>query len=297
MNAPTTLALPKPRLAEGRFGLCTVLTDEALFEATGVRIAFTERTGGVSAGPYASLNLGAHVDDDPACVGENVDRVLRAFGADGLPCIRPRQVHGTRVLSCSSLQEASTLVGREESADGVAVSCADVGSLLCFADCVPVIGVSPAGSFFVAHAGWRGVTGRIVESAVQKLLVLDGVDAPDFSAYASRINIYIGPYIRACHFEVGIDVGGLFLEQFGRECVIGDVDEGASSAMLKGSKCHVDLGAALRMTLARIGVDASRVVEAGVCTVCDAGERFYSYRASGGVCGRHGAFAIRRESR
>lgn len=75
----TTLALPLPTLAKGRFASIEAYTDEALFEACGVRIAFTTRAGGVSTGAYDSLNLGSHVDDDLALVQENRARVLRAF--------------------------------------------------------------------------------------------------------------------------------------------------------------------------------------------------------------------------
>ena len=59
----TTLELPLPHLTKGRFASLEVITDEALFECTGVRIAFTERAGGASEGPFASLNLGDHVSD------------------------------------------------------------------------------------------------------------------------------------------------------------------------------------------------------------------------------------------
>ena len=71
-----TLDLPLPRLVEGRFSNLTAFTDEALFEACGVRIAFTERSGGVSEPPYDSLNLGLHVNDNPESVRENRRRVL-----------------------------------------------------------------------------------------------------------------------------------------------------------------------------------------------------------------------------
>ena len=56
---------------------------------------------------------------------------------------------------------------------------------------------------------------------------------------------------------------------------------------------HVDMGAALRCGFASMGVASERIADVDMCTVCDAGERFYSYRASGGTCGRHGAFAAR----
>ncbi len=273
MNAATTLALPYPRLVEGRFGSCTVLTDESLHEACGVRIAFTERTGGVSEGAYASLNLGRHVDDDPERVRRNVSRVLDAFGASEDVCIRPRQVHGNTVAVCRSAKEASAVnASTQDGADGVVVACDNVSTLLCFADCAPLIMVAPSGHFAVVHAGWRGVVARIAEGAVRTLREIDRVSA-------DQVNVYIGPHIGVCHFEVGTEVSEVFSCEFGEDCV--------------PDPRHVDLSRALRNSLCGVGVDESRIVDAGICTVCDEGRRFFSYRASGGVCGRHGAFAIK----
>ena len=67
----TTLELVMPRLSEGRFASLGVLTDEALFEQTGIRIAFTNRLNGFSESPYDSLNLGSHVGDIKEVVDKN----------------------------------------------------------------------------------------------------------------------------------------------------------------------------------------------------------------------------------
>ena len=100
-GASQTLDLPLPQLSR----VCHVsgvgyLTDEAVRDVAGTRIAFLERTGGVSAEPHDSLNLGLHVDDDPACVRENRLRALAALGAGAcaghlLAC---NQVHGSDVV-------------------------------------------------------------------------------------------------------------------------------------------------------------------------------------------------------
>lgn len=281
----TTLELPFPRLSEGRFSSCMAFTDEPLFEATGVRIAFLERVGGVSLPPCDGLNLGEHVDDDPQAVSRNTAIVLDALGVPDAALIRPRQVHGAHVEVCSNKAEAHDCAERAmQGADGVVVGCPDVAALLCFADCVPVIIVSPTGAFAVVHAGWRGVMGRIVEEAVYALSAAEGADPSSF-------NVYIGPYIHACHFEVvpASDVvqgkgsesslRDRFAVEFGQGCVRGDR--------------HVDLGAALRVSCARCVIDARRIADVDVCTVCDAGARFFSYRATGGRCGRHGVLAVR----
>ncbi len=272
MDTLPALVLPLPRLDEGCFGACSCFTDEALFDACGVRIAFTERDGGVSAQPFDSLNLGRNVTDDASCVAHNQSILLASLGAEGVLVIQPQQVHGTDLLICRTADDARILSRREDRADGVLVDCPEVAALLCFADCVPVVGVAPSGAFFVVHAGWRGVMGRIVEAAITGLCSLSGSSPSD-------LNLYVGPYIHACHFEVGHDLCESFEREFGKGCAPDD--------------CHVDLGAALHGSMRRTGVIDERIADVGLCTVCDAGKRFYSYRLSDGICGRHGAFAVR----
>ncbi|BDE96735.1 polyphenol oxidase family protein [Raoultibacter timonensis] len=274
----TTLELPLPHLTKGRFASLEVITDEALFECTGVRIAFTERAGGASEGPFASLNLGDHVGDDPVRVARNRAIVAEAFGIAPENLVVPRQVHGSRIVRIGESSAEAVAHAREESsagADGLAVEASDVAALLCYADCVPVILVSPSGRFVVVHAGWRGVVNGIAEDAVRLLSRLDKEDG--LGATASRTNVYLGPHIHSECFETGEDVRAQFVDRFGSACA--------------PDRTHVDLGAALRTGLAREGVE--RVCDAGVCTVCD-NDRFFSHRAQNGTAGRHGAFAVRK---
>ena len=81
-------------------------TDETLWERNKVRVAFTERQGGISAGGYASLNLAAHVEDDPATVRANRNRLMDALGAQGVPLVVPKQVHGERIVALAVRAEA-----------------------------------------------------------------------------------------------------------------------------------------------------------------------------------------------
>lgn len=288
----TTLALPAPALAKGRFAFngageavagdaaagsagafLDVYTDEALFQQTGVRIAFTTRAGGVSSGPYDSLNFGSHVNDDLACVQENRRRIMAAFDCEGAPLLIPNQVHGDRVLTVPSAAEASAVQAEaNEGADALVVAAPQVAALLCYADCVPVIIVSPTGRFAVAHAGWRGVDNCISVKSVHQLAQEDAIQ--DVSGYS----IYIGPHIRRECFETGADVHAKFTSKFGLECAADD--------------SHIDLALALRIQLERTGISSERICDLGACTVCR-NEEFFSYRAQGGTAGRHAAFAIR----
>lgn len=282
----TTLVLPDPELTKGRFASISAYTDEALYAATGVRIAFTTRDGGVSEGPYASLNLGSHVNDDLASVEENRRRVQQAFSCEGMPLIVPNQVHGDEVLELGasdelgeslSLAEAQRLALRaREGADGLVVNAPNVAALLCYADCVPVIIVSPTGRFAVVHAGWRGVDNLISVKAVRAMALADEplLDAEAASVY----NVYIGPHIGPECFETGADVHARFVSQFGEACAFDGT--------------HIDLAEGLRIQLEKAGVDRARIYDLAKCTVCENGE-FFSYRGQGGTCGRHGAFAVR----
>lgn len=282
----TTLVLPDPELTKGRFASISAYTDEALFAATGVRIAFTTREGGVSEGAYASLNLGSHVNDDLACVQENRRCVLGAFGCEDALLVVPNQVHGANVLNLGatdalgapmpSCEVEPTLAQAQEGADGLVVNASGVAALLCYADCVPVIIVSPTGRFAVVHAGWRGVDNLISVKAVRMMAAADASSLGE-GAMASY-NVYIGPHIGPECFETGPDVHRRFVGQFGQTCAF--------------DATHIDLAEGLRIQLRGAGIQPGRICDLVKCTVCE-NEEFFSYRGQGGTCGRHGAFAAK----
>ena len=267
--------LPIPALAERSFGRVSGLTDEDLFKALGARIAFTTRQGGVSAPPFDGLNLASNVGDDEAAVAANRSLLLEEIDAPSLPLVAASQVHGTDIVTLASAAPADLAEARAEAlrgSDGLVVAAPGVAALLCFADCVPVIVVSPTGSFAVAHAGWRGAAARISSKAVRLLAALDPAADP------ATFNAYIGPRIGPECFEVGRDLAHRFADEFGEACAPDD--------------SHVDLAEAVAVDLVDAGLVRERIADAKVCTVCDQ-ERFFSYRGSGGTCGRHGAIAVR----
>lgn len=274
--------LPLPRLDALRSGAHRLsgLGDPALADACGVHIFFTTREGGVSEGAYGALNLGSHVGDDPACVQENRRILMEALGAAGMPLVVPNQVHGDAlVVICdgdpAGIEAAQTAAAA--GADGILVGVPDVAALLCFADCVPVVIVSPTGRFAVVHAGWRGVMAEAAPGALRELAALDGLEGA--AGDPAGCNVYIGPHICPSCFQTGEDVAAGFAERFGTDCV--------------PDARHVDLQAALAASLVRAGASPDRIASADACTRCQS-ERFFSYRASGGVCGRHGAIAFRK---
>lgn len=276
-------ALPIPSLCARHYGARAVYaySDDALFEACGVRIAFTTRAGGVSTGAYDSLNLGSHVNDDPAAVEQNRQIVLEAFaGSADVPLIVPNQVHGDNVLTLRHAEDfAQVRDDAAAGADALVVEATGVAANLCFADCCPLIAVAPGGQFAVIHAGWRGVDNLIsvksvrmlAESAAAQL----GLSAEEL---LPEINVYIGAHIHAECFETGAEVHERFAKQFGSECAF--------------DAAHIDLNWCLRKQLTDAGIASERIADVGKCTVCN-NEEFFSYRAQDGIAGRHGAFAVR----
>lgn len=264
--------LALPSLQGARHVNVSVLTDEALVEACGVRVAFTGREGGVSEGEFASLNTGGHVGDDAQAVQCNRARVLEALGAADAQLVVPNQVHGAKVVRVDDVREVASV--REEAdagADAVVVGVEGVAALLNFADCLPLVVVSPSGLFAVVHVGWRGAVARIASAAVAQLARGDAFAPSDYNAY-------IGPHIRSECFEVGPDVAVRFSAEFGE-------------GVLEGAR-HVSLARAVTADLASAGLAADRIADAGICTACHP-DRYFSYRATGGACGRHAAIAVR----
>lgn len=240
----------------------------------GVTLGFTERTGGVSRGCYASLNLGDACGDDPAAVAENRRRALEAVGAGECAgrLVNPKQVHGDHVVTVTSADGASVAAAAAEAragADAVVCTAPGVPVLLCYADCVPVVLVTPGG-FAVVHSGWRGSIARISAKALRALNEATGTSPEEALAY-------VGPHIGTADYEVSAELLARFVAKFGP-----GVDGGSR---------HLDLGYAVRRALEDAGVPPGSVADAGVSTASATG-RFFSHRAEHGHTGRHGALAF-----
>ncbi len=244
----------------------TVSWIPADWPATDIVVAgSTTRTGGVSQGEFESLNLAAHVGDDPNSVAEN----RRRFRID---CALPsepvwlRQVHGTQVLRAASASvqaEADAIVTRD---DGIV--CA-----ILTADCLPVVFTTEDGTeVAAAHAGWRGLSAGILEETVA---AMQGPPA--------RILAWFGPAISKSAFEVGAEVREEFLNR----------EEAAADFFSKNDRgrWQADLCGLAVLRLRNCGV--TRVFGVGLCTHAGQ-ERFFSYRRDGG-CGRMATFIFRRD--
>jgi YfiH family protein len=228
---------------------------------------FPERTGGVSTGARASLNLGMRWGDDRGAVEANRARLAAHAGYDPGQLQIMRHVHGTNVWR----------VGEPlpDPAEFDALVCDRPGPVLgaFAADCVPLLFAEPDAKVCgAAHAGWRGAVGGVAERVVERMREL--------GARPDRVRVALGPSIGPCCFEVGAEVVSAFRERFGE--VPGMVVAGPR-------KDHVDLRVALVASLAAAGVRREQVDAAPPCTKCEA-TRFFSYRRDGTEGGVHMAF-------
>jgi polyphenol oxidase len=179
----------------------------------------TARPGGVSAGPYESLNLGLSVGDDPAAVLENRRRLAAAIDADPGGFVFTRQVHGAGVRVVTTADAGTGALALDESVpEGDVLVTADPSVVLAIltADCVPVVLLdSAAGVLACVHAGWRGTVARACAAAVDAMAGLGAV--PD------RIIAGIGPAIAADRYQVGAEVAQAARDAFGA----GDAGDGS----------------------------------------------------------------------
>ena len=222
---------------------------------TSVRALTTTRAGGVSRGPWAALNLAAHVDDDPAAVAANRARLIEAFGLPAEP-LWLDQVHGTAVHVSG--------YRRGTCADACFADRPGAVCAVLTADCLPVLICDRSGTAVAAaHAGWRGLLAGVIEQTLAH-----------FDAAAADLLVWLGPAIGPQAFEVGDEVRSAFLAD----------DDAADVHFLPHRPGHwlADLYGLARLRLQRRGVAA--IHGGGLCTYNDS-DRFYSYRRDG-VTGR-----------
>ena len=213
-----------------------------------VDVLVTTRSGGVSAGPYASLNLSLNVGDDPAHVLENRRRALAALGAGLEDAVFAQQVHGA---AAEVVGLADRGRGTREAADAIpaadALVTADPGPVLAVlaADCVPVVLYDPVAHVLAcAHAGWRGTVAGAAASAVRAMVSLGSRPAD--------VVVGLGPAIAPGRYQVGAEVAEAAAKAFGER----------ASAVLHPAgpeQWRFDLWTANRMVLQAAGVPGGQI--------------------------------------
>ena len=243
-------------------------------------VGISTRLGGVSAEPYASLNMGLSTGDREQHVLQNRQAFLQALGVSPDDVVLGRLSHGNQVSvfrrstgrdvsvgyaplrACSSLRKAVFW------SDGVVSDVSGLYFFLTFADCVPLVFVDPRRrAIGAAHAGWRGTALGIGPAVVRVMQETFGTDPAD-------LEVSIGPSIGSCCYSVGADVIDAFC-----------ADRQEPVVTCANGAAHLDLWATNERQLYRSGVRAEAIENTRRCTSCNV-DTFYSHRAEGRRTGR-----------
>jgi polyphenol oxidase len=237
-----------------------------------LRHAVTGRHGGVSTGPYASLNITKGSGDDPALAEENLQRVCHTLNVRRDHVVSPNQRHTANVCRVDQGHRGQVVPGY----DILITDQPGVPLLLRYADCVPVLIYDPAHhALALVHSGWRGTVQGATRAAVEAL-------SANYGSRPGEMVAAIGPSIGPCCYEVGEDVVSAVHDTFSQP----DELLHANGQRPSFGRLHFDLWAANARWLAEAGV--CRVEIAEICTACHTDE-FFSYRGSGGKTGHFGA--------
>lgn len=247
-----------------------------IFDDHPLRAVVTTREGGVSTGPYESLNLGLHVGDDPDSVIENRRRAAAAIGVSIRDLVFANQVHGRAAVEVTAAHRGRGSMSEEDAvaeADALVTADAGVGLAIMVADCVPMVLFDPkTGTLAGVHAGWKGTVACVAQSAIA-LMVEKGAQTQDILAG-------IGPAIAAPRYQVGDDVAAAARPTFGPST--GRVLEPDGHG-----RWQFDLREANRLILQDSGVPEGNIA---LCDLDTAGGRFFSDRAER-PCGRFALLA------
>jgi YfiH family protein len=229
------------------------------------------RLGGVSIPPFATLNTGHMVGDDPLAVRENHRRICQALDADVAAIASGYQAHGSDVAFIGP-QDGGRV---RPASDILLTDQPNIPLMQRFADCTPLVLYDPAHQVLgLAHAGWRGVVQGVALKSVQAMTLAFGSCPGDIVAG-------IGPSIGPCCYEIGSDVVTQVQDAF---------RESKRWLLAKGDGAiHLDLWAANHQQLQAAGVSHIDVAE--ICTACHTQE-FFSHRAERGRTGRFGVMAV-----
>ncbi|MDQ7096150.1 peptidoglycan editing factor PgeF [Desulfosporosinus sp. PR] len=237
----------------------------------GIDVGFSTRNGGFSGAPYASLNLGLHVGDEPAAVVRNRKRWLETWDVPWPEAVVGEQVHGANVVwvhesdKGRGVRELDSVI---PAVDGF-VTQSSVGLMAFYADCVPLFFYEPnLKAVGIAHAGWKGTVQKIGLKVLERLEEIGGC--------AENVWVAIGPGIGPCCYTVDEPVACQFRFNFGETSFLHPLPDG---------HYHLDLWEANKNMLLERGVRKENLAVAAICTK-DNPEWFFSHRRDGVRTGR-----------
>jgi YfiH family protein len=234
-----------------------------------IRNAIFTRKGGVSPNPWASLNVGGLVGDDPTRVMKNKELALQAMGLSLENTFDVWQIHGDQVVCTETPRRKNEDIRK---GDAILTDKSGIVLFMRFADCVPILLYDPfrrvAG---MIHMGWKGIINGIIPATIN-------VMRNKYRTNPSDIVAAIGPSICVNHYEVGDEIVDQIKGIFPRY-----IQEVISSNF---EKPHLDLMKSAFFLLEKSGV--TKIENSNLCTACDL-ENWYSHRAEGGITGRFAA--------
>ena len=236
---------------------------------------FTTRTGGISTGDFAGLNIGTHRGDPMENIKENYRLLGCAAGFDPSRLVLARQIHSDIVRPVTAADLRGLDHWSYPECDALITCTPGVGLAVFTADCTPVLLYDPVtGAVGAVHAGWRGTAADICGKTVATM-------AKHFGCRPENIRAAIGPNIGPCCFETDADVPKAMLHTYG--------EAAADATAVQGDKYYVNLKAINAHALHRAGV--VDVAVSDHCTACSP-QLFWSHRKLGNRRGSQGAVII-----
>jgi len=236
----------------------------------GLRHALSTRHGGVSDGPYAALNLGYHVEDDPERVTENRRRFAAAAGYDPAALITAQQVHGARLAWVGAADRARGALDWASAVpetDGLLTAEPGVPAAILVADCAAVLTADPVRrALALVHAGWRGALGRIASAAARELV--------QAGSRPEDLRVGISPTLCPACLEVSPEIGDTVAAELGEAAVD-----------FTHEKPRLRIHAMLAADLASAGISPAQIAAHPDCTRCRK-DKYFSHRGQDGKAGR-----------
>lgn len=245
---------------------------------------FSTRNGGNSLTPYASLNSGLHVGDDPLDVVKNRKRLISLQNMPFELWTCANQIHGSTIYHVQSSDKGrgrSSLDSAIQGVDGLFTQESNIFLASFYADCVPIFFIDPKKRVIgIVHAGWKGTVAQIGSKLIQHWNKV-------FNSSPSDIKVAIGPAIGGCCYEVDNAVMDQFKPFFHL------LSKGATT-IKSNSKYQIDLKQINYDFLKQAGIRSEHIEVSQWCTSCRT-DLFYSHRKENGVTGRMTAFMTIKE--
>lgn len=242
--------------------------------ADGVPHGVSLRSGGVSAPPFDSLNLGFHVGDDRQAVRENRKRLAEAQNLSLYRLAVGQQVHGASIVRVTKEQSRcdwDSDAGALPGTDGLITSDPGVVLMAHAADCTLLFFYHADKKYVgLAHAGWRGAVAGIGTGLVDELA--------GQGCRREAIRVALSPSIGPCCFRVGPEVAERVPAKYHRH-ILAKRKQGY----------YFDLPGFHRLQLLEAGIAGDNLFVSKFCTSCHS-DKFFSYRVAGGRTGRMAGF-------